>query len=119
MLLGVDKTSKGYNSFVLVPKMNGKVRSCLDPARPNKAHSRPAHRGLPMNDILQRLTVINYLTLINASSGYHYPKLDGKSSYLTMFSCPFGRYRYIRLPFGFADDILIVGFDEHDKDHEK
>ena len=26
-------------------------------------------------------------------------KLDKRSSYLTMFSCPFGRYRYTRLPF--------------------
>ena len=31
-LLGVDETSEWCNSFVLVPKGNGKVRLCLDPA---------------------------------------------------------------------------------------
>ena len=32
MLLGVDKTAEWCNSFVLVPKANGKVWLCLDPA---------------------------------------------------------------------------------------
>ena len=68
-------------------------------------------------------------------------KLDKRLSYLLMFSCPFGRYRYSRLPFGaapvgnifqkkihnlftgmpnafiIAHDILIAGFDELGKDH--
>ena len=35
--LGVDKTSEWCNSFVLVPKANGKVRLCLDPAWLNQA----------------------------------------------------------------------------------
>ena len=32
MLLGVDETAEWCNSFVLVPKANGKVWLCLDPA---------------------------------------------------------------------------------------
>ena len=62
--------------------------------------------------------------------------LDEKSSYITTFSCPFGRYRYIELPFravlacdmfkkkidelfsympnvfGIVNDILITGLGE-------
>ena len=30
--LGIDETSEWCNCFVLVPKANGKVRLCLDPA---------------------------------------------------------------------------------------
>ena len=30
--LGLDETSEWCSSFVLVPKANGKVRLCLDPA---------------------------------------------------------------------------------------
>ena len=30
--LGVEETAEWYNSFVLVPKANGKVQLCLDPA---------------------------------------------------------------------------------------
>ena len=33
--------------------------------------------------------------LIDASSKYHNLEHDGISSYLTTFSCPFGRYHYI------------------------
>ena len=71
-----------------------------------------------------------------------YLKLDEKS-YLTTSSCPFGKYQYIRLPFGvapvkdmfqkkiyelfsgmpdvfgIADDILIAGFDKCGKDHDE
>ena len=32
--LGIDKTLEWRNSFVLVPKTNGKVRLCLDPRQP-------------------------------------------------------------------------------------
>ena len=80
----------------MVPKENGKVRLCLDPARLNKVLIRPVHRGLILNNILPRLADVKYLTLIDVSSGYRNINLDGKSSYLT-FSCPFGRYWYITL----------------------
>ena len=138
--LGMDETSEWCNSFVLVPKANGKVRLCLDPASLNKALIRPVHKGLILNYILPRTAGMKYLKLIDASSGYNL-NLDDKSSYLTTFSCSFGRYQYIRLPFGaaqvrdmfkkkmdnfssmlnvfvIANDILIAGFDEWGKDHD-
>ena len=90
---------KWWNSFVLVPKVNGKVRLCLDPARLYKALIRPVHRCPTMNDILLRWAGLKYLALICVSSAYHNMRLDEMSSYLTTFSCPFGRYRYKRLPF--------------------
>ena len=37
------------------------------------------------------LAGILYLTLIGAGLGYHIFKSDEQSSYLTSFSCPFGR----------------------------
>ena len=53
--LSVDETSEWYNSFALVPKVNGKVRLCLDPAQLNKALIRPIQRGPTINDILPKL----------------------------------------------------------------
>ena len=38
---------------------------------------------------------------MDASSGYHNLKFDEKS-YLTTFSCNFGRYSYVRIPSGAA-----------------
>ena len=92
--LGVDETAEWCNSFVLVPKANGKVRLCLDLAQLNQALIRPIHRGPILNDILPKLNNVNYISIIDASSGYYNLQLDTKSSYLTMFVCPFGRYQY-------------------------
>ena len=40
------------------------------------------------------------MSITDASSGYHKCKLDMQLSYLTTFSCPFGRNHYKCLPFG-------------------
>ena len=100
--LGMNETSERCSSFVMVPKVNSKVRFCLDSTRLNKAFTRPVHKNSTLNDILQKLAGKKYLTLIDASLGYHNLKLDKRSSYLTMFSCAFGGYRYIRLSFRLA-----------------
>ena len=47
-----------------------------------------------LNDILPKLNNVIYMSIIDASSGYHNLKLDKKSSYLASYACPFGRYRY-------------------------
>ena len=98
----MDMTSEWCYSFILVCKTNGKAKLCLDLPRLSKTLTRPVHRGPTLNDILPRLPGIKYLTLIYASSDYHNLKLDERLLYLTIFSCPCGRYRYKRLPFGTA-----------------
>ena len=50
----MDKTMEWCNSFVLVPKANGKVRLYLDPVQLNQALIRPIHRGPTSNDILPK-----------------------------------------------------------------
>ena len=83
------------------------------------------------------------MSIIDASLGYDNLNLDKQLSYLTTFVCPFGRYRYKHLPFGavlagdmfqcknnkifndmpnvfgFADDILVIGYDKDGTDHDE
>ena len=92
MPLGIDETLEWCNSFGLVPKANGKVRLCLDLARLNQALIRPVHWGPTLSDILPKLNKVQYIYIIESSSGYHNLKLDKQLSYLTIFPCPFGRY---------------------------
>ena len=94
--------SEWCNNFVLAPKAKGKVQLCLDSARLSKVLMRLVHRGPTLNIILPKLSGVKYLTLIDESSGYHNLKSDEHLSYLTTFSCPFGRYRYMQFPFGVA-----------------
>ena len=65
--LGIDRTAECCNSFVLVPKANGRGRLCLDPVRLNQALIRPVHRGPMLNDILPRLSNVKYMSIIDAS----------------------------------------------------
>ena len=140
--LEIDETVEWCNSFVLVPKANVKVRLCLDPASLNQALIRPVHRDPTLNDILPRLKNVKYMSIIDTSSGYHNLKLHEKSSYLMMFTCPFGWYHYKRLAFGaapvgnmlqckidkifsdmpkifgIADDILVIGYDKNGANHD-
>ena len=112
-------------------------------ARLNQALIRPVHRGPTVNDIFPKPTHAKYLTLIDTISEYHNLKLDEKLSYLMTFCHQFGRYRYMRLPFGpapsgdifqrkidkiirelpnvfdIADDILIVDFNNNKADHDR
>ena len=37
---------------------------------------------------------------LDAKSGFWHIKLDEKSSYYTTFNTPFGRYRFIKMPYG-------------------
>ena len=100
--LGVDESAEWCNSFVLVTKANGKVRLCLDLVRLHQVLIGPIHRGPTSNDILPKLNNVKYMCIIDASSGYYNIQLDTKSSHLTMFVCPFGRYWYKCIPFGAA-----------------
>ena len=61
--LGVDETAEWCNSFVLVPKANGRVRLCLNPEWLNQVLIRPVNRGPILNDILPRFNNAKYLSL--------------------------------------------------------
>ena len=84
--------------------------------------------------------------MLDAKDSFHQVKLDDASSYLTTFWTPFGRYRYLRMPFGISsapeefqrrmhttlqglsgievitDDILVFGcgdtVEEWQRDHD-
>ena len=96
-----------------------------------------------LNNILLGLNNLQYMSIFDASSGYHNLRLDKKSSYMTTFSCLFGRYQYKHLPFGavpagnmfqhkidkifndmpnifgIADNILVIGYGKNRADHDK
>ena len=48
----------------------------------------------------KKLNNVQYMSIIDASSGYHNLKVDKKSSYSTTFTCLFGWCWYKHLPFG-------------------
>lgn len=137
----VDKPTKWVNSIVLVEKPNGKLRICLDPRNLNVAIKRPHYPYPTFDDLRSKIAGASIFSKLDASSGYWTICLDEESSELCTFNTPYGRYKFLRLPYGinssgeifhrtmnqlfgdlpgitiFVDDILVYGstIEEHNE----
>ncbi|KAK5866505.1 hypothetical protein PBY51_020693 [Eleginops maclovinus] len=98
----VEKSTEWISSLVTVQKPNGKPRICIDPRPLNKALKR-SHFPLPtIDDILPDLSRAKVFTVCDVKHGFWHVKLEEESSYLTTFSTPFGRFRWLRMPMGIS-----------------
>lgn len=75
-------------------------RICINPHNLNKAILREHHPMSSIEDIATLLEGSTVFSTLNANSGYYQIKLSQKSSLLTAFNTPFGRYRYLCMPMG-------------------
>ncbi|XP_052783396.1 uncharacterized protein K02A2.6-like isoform X1 [Mya arenaria] len=109
VIVKVTEPSVWVNSMVTVEKPNGSLRVCLDPKDLNEAIVRPHYPSRSIDDILPDLTGASVFSKFDARTGYWSVKLNKKSSFLTVFNTPFGRYRYLRLPYGVncAQDVFV------------
>ena len=139
-IIPVNEPTEWVSQTVIATKKNGKIRLCLDPRELNKVLLRE-HYTLPViEDTLHELRESKIFSKADLSSGYWHVKLDEASSKLTAFQTCFGRYRWLRIPFGLsvaseifqkklasalgglegiiciADDIIIHGKDEQEHD---
>ena len=55
-----------------------------------------------LQEVLPKLANVKLFSVFDAKDGFHQIKLDEQSSYLTTFWTSFGRYRYLRMPFGIS-----------------
>ncbi|GBM21326.1 Uncharacterized protein K02A2.6 [Araneus ventricosus] len=137
----VLKPTEWCAPVVIVPKSDGNVKICVDLLELNKNVMRELHPLPKAEYSLNLLTGAKIFSKLDANSGFWQIPLDKKSSYLTTFITPFGRFRFQRLPFGISsapehfqrrmsqmlygipgtichmDDILIWGStqEEHDQ----
>lgn len=88
------------NSMVTVVKPNGNVRICIDPKDLNKAIQRSHYPMRTVEEVVSNIPNAKVFSKIDATSGFWHLKLDQESSKLTCFNTPFGRYRFLRAPFG-------------------
>jgi hypothetical protein len=96
----VEGHTDWINSIVPADKPDGSLRLCLDPRDLNEALQRNPYHMKTMDEISAELYGAEWFTLVDASSGFWHVPLDEKSSYLTTFNTPWGKYRFLRLPFG-------------------
>ena len=55
-----------------------------------------------VEDILAKLGQAKFFTTLDLRSGYHHIALDNESIKKTAFCTPFGKYEYLKVPFGLA-----------------
>ena len=102
VIIPVDQPTEWVSNMVVGEKKNGDLRICLDPQPLNKALKRE-HFQLPvLDDVLPELSRARVFSTADLKHGYWHVVLDEDSSKLTTFATPFGRYRYLRLPFGLS-----------------
>ena len=65
-----------------------------------KAIERNQWYARTLDDILPELAQSKYFTIKDAMSGFWHVPLDLRSSLLTTFNTPWGKYRWLRMPFG-------------------
>ncbi|KAK3729275.1 hypothetical protein QZH41_000300 [Actinostola sp. cb2023] len=131
------------DQMTVATKKSGELRICLDPRSLNKVLKREHYQLPVLEDTLHDLAKAKLFSKLDLKHGYWHCVLDEPSSILTTFATPFGRYKWKRLPFGLsvsseifqkrliqaleglpstttiADDILLYGKGEQEKDAEK
>ena len=138
----VTEPTEWVSSMLAVIKPN-KIRICLDPRDLNEAIKREHYQMPTIEEVATRLDKAKLFTVVDAKDGFWQKKLDRESSYKTTFNTPFGRYRWLRMPFGIssapevwqrtmhefveglqgveviADDFVIAGFGDTTEDAYK
>ncbi len=124
-------------------KPSGKWRICLSPKYLNQYIKRTYHHTPTTEELTYKMRNAKIFSKLDARHGYWSVVLDHESSLLTTFNTPFGKYRYLRLPFGLvcsqdefqkrmdhilqkcpgtigiADDVCVFGVDDHDHDRNQ
>lgn len=98
----MEEPSDWVSPLVLIMKKNGRMRICLDPRYINRSLKREHYQLPSREEIEAELAGAVMFTKLDANSGFHQIPLDEDTSKICTFSTPFGRYRFLRLPFGIA-----------------
>ena len=98
----VDEPTEWVSQIVVAVKKSGELRVCIDPKPLNEALKREHYQIPVIDDLLPDLTDARVFTKVDLASTFWHLELDHESSMLTTFATPYGRYRWLRLPFGLS-----------------
>ena len=98
----VEEATAWLHPIVLVPKKGtSDVRLCVDFSKLNRHIIRPVNAQPTPWEVVRKIPKgTKHFAVFDALKGYHQIELDDESKNLTTFLTPFGRFRYLRLPFG-------------------
>ena len=91
--------------IVVTPKKESdSIRMCVDLSHLNRYVKRERYHSATPAQAVADITAekANVFTKIDAKKGYHQCPLDESSQNLTTFITPFGRFKFLRAPYGIA-----------------
>ena len=94
------EATEWVSPIVMVPKLNGSYRLCVDMVQPNKAIKRIRHVIPTIEELRHEFNGCNFFTKIDLNQGYHQLELDEASRYITTFSSHTGLFRFKVLNYG-------------------
>ena len=89
-------------SIFVVPKGNGGKHLVIDYRALNKVTRKFTWPMPKVEDIFSKLNGATYFTTLDLQAGYHHFPLDTPSMPKTAFNSPFGKFEYVKVPFGLA-----------------
>ena len=87
---------------IVVPKGDGGKHLVIDYRALNKVTRKFTWPMPKVKDIFSQLNGSTYFTTLYLCAGYHHIPLDNSSIPKTAFNSPFGKYEYVKVPFGLA-----------------
>ena len=102
VIASVDRPTEWVHNLVITEKRDGRMRVCLDPKPLNVAIKRERYEIPTPADVQSRLSGMRVFTVFDMQDAYWHVKLSPESSYLCTFHTPWGRKRFLRMPFGIS-----------------
>lgn len=109
----VTEPTAWISNMVIVAKP-GKIRICIDPKPLNQALLRSHYHMPTLEDVLYKLPTAWLFTLADARDAFLQCKLDNASSRMTTFWTPWGRMRWLKLPFRVSVALEIYRRKQHE-----
>ncbi|GFY00627.1 retrovirus-related Pol polyprotein from transposon 17.6 [Trichonephila clavipes] len=101
----IEECESPYASaVVLIPKPNGTFRLCIDYRKLNEITVADTYPLPRMDDLLHQAKLTPFMSTLDLRAGYHQVKVHVEDQDKTAFVCPFGTYRFLRMPYGIEVD---------------
>ena len=105
-LLEAGVTRNSHSSWsapiIVVPKGDGGKRLIIDYRALNKVTRKFVWPMPKVEDIFSQLNGAKYFSTLDLRARYHHIRLTTDSIPKTAFTSPFGKYEYVKVPFGLA-----------------
>ena len=101
----VTEVTEWCAPIVVAPKKGtDRIRMCVDLSRLNRYVKRERYQSPTPAEAVADIAAdeARYFTVLDAKKGYHQCLLDEESQVLTTFITPFGRFKYLRAPYGLS-----------------